>query len=126
MPKRTTVPGLLVMPAFCHATRAGDIVFVSGTLGTTDEKGTLAPGGIGPQTTQTLRNIEIILEASDACLKDVVKFNVFLADLGDFSEMNKAYIGVLGEGAAARITVGGADLALNASIEIDCVAHAPI
>ena len=38
--------------------------------------------------------------------------------------MNKAYIEVLGEGAAARITVGGADLALNAAIEIDCIAHA--
>ena len=124
MTEKISVPGLLALPAFCHATKAGGLVFVSGTLGTTDEKGTLAPGGIGPQTQQTLKDIEAILKASGASLSDVLKFNVFLADLEDFSEMNKAYIEVLGEGAAARITVGGADLALNAAIEIDCIAHA--
>ncbi len=125
MLERINVPGMIRLPAFCHATRAGDFVYVSGTLGMIDEKGTLAAGGTGPETEQTLRNIGEILEASGASLDDVVKMNVFLADLSTFNEMNKAYIGILGEGKAARITVGGADLALGAAVEIDCVAYAP-
>jgi enamine deaminase RidA (YjgF/YER057c/UK114 family) len=55
MVTRINVPGLVRLPAFCHATRVGDLIFVSGTLGTIDEKGTLAPGGTGPETEQTLR-----------------------------------------------------------------------
>ncbi len=122
---RTNVPGLVRLPAFCHATRVGNLIFVSGTLGTIDEKGTLAPGGTGPETEQTLRNIERILEANGAGLADVAKVNVFLSDLSTFGEMNEAYIGVMGEGSAARITVGGVDLALSAAVEIDCIAEAP-
>lgn len=125
MVTRINVPGLVRLPAFCHATRVGDLIFVSGTLGTTDEKGTLAPGGTGPETEQTLRNIERILEACGAGLDDVAKVNVFLADLGTFAEMNEAFVRVMGEGSVARITVGGAELALSAAVEIDCVAGAP-
>ena len=90
MPERINVPGLIRLPAFCHATRAGDFVYVAGTLGTVDEKATLAAGGTGPETEQTLRNIEKILEASGARLEDIVKVNVFLADLDTFAEMNEA------------------------------------
>ena len=32
--ERITVDGLARLPAFCHAVRAGDFIFVSGTLGT--------------------------------------------------------------------------------------------
>jgi enamine deaminase RidA (YjgF/YER057c/UK114 family) len=50
---------------------------------------------------------------------------VFLADLSTFSEMNEAFVRVMGEGSVARITVGGAALALSAAVEIECVAEAP-
>lgn len=85
----------------------------------------LVDGGTGPQTEQTLRNIEQILLECGASLKDVVKMNVFLTDMSSFAEMNQAYMEVLGSDPPARITVGCFELALGAAVEIDCVATKP-
>lgn len=123
--QRIYVENLARLPAFCHATIAGDFIFVSGTLGTKPGTMELVEGGTGPETTQALRNIAAILEACGATLADLVKVNVFLADMATFSEMNQAYIAVMGEEPPARITVGRADLALGGRVEIDGVAHKP-
>ncbi len=124
-PRKLNVESLGRLPAFCHAVVAGDFIHVSGTLGTRSGSFELAEGGTGPQTEQTLRNIELILAEAGASLDDVVKVNVYLADMQTFREMNKAYVGVMGGDPPARITVGGADLALGAAVEIDCVAYRP-
>ena len=121
--RKVIVEGLSRLPAFSHATVAGDFIYVAGTLGTTNTRGELASGGTGPETTQTLRNIEKILEACDATLGDLVKVNVFLADMATFGEMNSAYTALIGEDPPARITVGRAALALGAAVEIDAVAY---
>jgi len=125
MIQKVTVDGLAKLPAFCHAVIAGDFIYVSGTLGALPNSMTLIEGGTGPETTQTMRNIEIILQACGATLADVVKVNVFLADMSTFGEMNTAYLAVMGEDPPARITVGRAELALGAAVEIDCVAYKP-
>ena len=123
--KKVIVEGLARLPAFCHAVVAGEFIFVSGILGTRPGLLELVEGGTGPQTTQTLRHIETILQACGASLADVVKVNVFLADMQTFGEMNQAYLAVMGADPPARITVGRADLALGGAVEIDCVAYKP-
>ncbi len=123
--KKVNVPGLAQLPSFCHAVIAGDYIYVSGTLGTKPDSMELVEGGTGPQTTQTLRNIAKILEACDASLDDLVKVNVFLADINTFAAMNEAYLAEIGTDPPARITVGQADLALGAAVEIDCIAYKP-
>lgn len=123
--KKVTVDGLAKLPTFCHAVIAGDFIYVSGTLGALPNSMTLVDGGTGPETTQTMRNIETILHACGATLADVVKVNVFLADMDTFAEMNEAYLSVMGADPPARITVGRAELALGAAVEIDCVAYKP-
>ncbi len=122
---KVNVPGLAKLPAFCHAVVAGDFIFVSGTLGTKWDSMELVPGGTGPETTQTLRHIERILAACGAELADVVKMNVYLADMGTFAAMNEAYTAVMGSDPPARITVGRAALALGAAVEIDAIAYKP-
>ena len=121
--KHVTVDVLARLPAFCHAVIAGDFIFVSGTLGTKPNAMELVAGGTGPETTQALRHIETILQSCGATMEDIVKVNVFLADINTFSMMNTAYLGVMGADPPARITVGRADLALGAAVEIDCVAY---
>jgi 2-iminobutanoate/2-iminopropanoate deaminase len=122
-PRRVNAEGLARLPAFSHAVVAGDFVYVSGTLGVKPNSMDLVEGGIGPETTQALRHIESILEACGASLDDVVKVSVFLADMGAFADMNEAYLRVMGSDPPARITVGRADLAFKAAVEIDCVAY---
>ena len=85
----------------------------------------LIPGGTGSQTTQTLRNIERILDACNTSWENVTKVSVFLADMRTFDEMNNAYMAFVGDDPPARITVGRAELALGAAVEIDCVAYRP-
>lgn len=122
-PRRVNVDGLARLPAFSHAVVAGDFIYVSGTLGVKPNSMELVEGGTGPETNQTLRNIETILKACEASMDDLVKVDVFLAEMDTFAEMNEAYLGVMGSDPPARITVGRADLALGAAVEIDCIAY---
>jgi len=123
--RKLNVPGLVRLPAFCHATMVDDQVFVAGMLGADPETDELVPGGIGPQTEQTLRNIETVLAACGCTLADIAKVNVYLTDMEQFAEMNRVYVAVMGDDPPARITVGCAGLALGAMVEMDCTAFQP-
>lgn len=126
--RKINVPGVARLPPFCHATVAGEQVFVSGMLGAREGALELVPGGVAAQTTQALRHIETILAACGCRLSDVAKVNVYLTDMATFGEMNGAYLGVFGVFGAdppARITVGCSGLALGAAVEMDCVAFRP-
>ncbi len=123
--RKINVAGVARLPAFCHATVAGDQVLVSGTLGARPGAVELVPGGIAAQTTQTLRNMEAILAACGCGLADVAKVNVYLTDMAGFGAMNEAYLGVFGAEPPARITTGCTGLALGALVEMDCVAFRP-
>ena len=121
--RKVTVDGLGKLPAFCHASVAGDFIYVSGTLGTKAGSFELVDGGTGPETLQTLRNIEMILKGCGAGLEHLIKVNVFLTDMTTFREMNESYLEVIGSDPPARITVGCSALALGAAVEIDAVAY---
>jgi 2-iminobutanoate/2-iminopropanoate deaminase len=123
--RKINVPGLVRLPAFSHATIVDDQVFVAGMLGADPETDELVPGGIGPQTERTLRNIERVLTACGCTFADVAKVNVYLTDMQEFAEMNGAYLAVVGDDPPARITVGCTGLALGAMVEMDCVAFLP-
>ncbi len=120
--ERLVAPGVHRLPQFAHATRAGDYVFVSGTLGT-DADGALVPGGLAAETNQTLANLSAILAASNSGWDDVASVSVYLADLGEFAEMNAVYEQYFADQPPARITIGGVDLALGARVEMQCVAY---
>lgn len=123
--EKVIVPGVARLPAFCHATRAGDQLFVSGMLGSVGTSLTLVTGGVAAETVQALRNIERILVACGCGLADIAKVNVYLTDMGLFHEMNDAYLSVLGDDPPARNTVGCTALALGAVVEMDCIAFVP-
>lgn len=123
--KKVNVSGLGRLSAFCHAAIAGDFIYVSGTLGSKSDSMELVEGGTGAETAQALQNIGIILKECGASLSDLVKVSVFLADIKTFPEMNDAYLEVMGSDPPARITVGGAELARGAAVEIDAVAYKP-
>lgn len=123
--KKVNVSGLGRLPAFCHAVIAGGFIYVSGTLGTKSDSMELVEGGTGAETAQAIQNIGLILKECGASFSDIVKVGVFLADIKTFPEMNDAYREVMGSDPPARITVGGAELARGAAVEIDAVAYKP-
>lgn len=106
---------------FSDAIVAGNTVYVAGQEGT-DESGKLAPGGIGPETSAALDNIQKALKAAGFELKDVVSVTVYLADIHEFPDMNKVYKGVMPDPKPARATIQAAALVNNARIEISAIA----
>lgn len=109
---------------FSRAVRAGDLIFLSGMLGTRPGEGLVA-GGIGPETRQALDNISGALRDVGSSMENVVKCTVFLADIADFREMNTAYAQFFPQNPPARSTVAVGGLVLNARVEIECIAAAP-
>jgi 2-iminobutanoate/2-iminopropanoate deaminase len=98
------------------------LVFCSAQAGLDPRSGTLAPGGIGPETEQTLRNLEAVLGAAGLTLQNVVRSTIYLADMDDFGVVNEIYGRRMVEPLPARTTVGVAALPLGARIEIEMTA----
>ena len=106
------------------AVRVGDVLFLSGVMGTI-QGGALAEGGIEGQTRQALENMKSQLALAGASMADVAKCTVFLTDAANFQSMNKVYREVFPTDPPARSTVAVAALVLpGALIEIECFASA--
>ena len=102
--------------------RVGNILYLSGKLGT-DSTGNLAPGGIGPETKQTLENIKTVLEKNGSSMDNVIKCTVMLADIKEWAEMNTVYATFFKkERLPARSALGVSGLVRNARVEIECMA----
>jgi 2-iminobutanoate/2-iminopropanoate deaminase len=99
----------------------GNTLYVAGQEGS-DDSGKLAAGGIGPETTAALDNVQKVLKAAGFELKDVVSVTVYLADIHEFPDMNKVYKSVMPDPKPARATIQAAALVNNARIEISAIA----
>lgn len=107
--------------ALADAVRVGNTIYLSGKLGTVPRQG-LVEGGIEPETRQTMENIKSALEALGATMDDVVKCTVFLADMAEWGQMNRVYTTYFARHKPARSAVGVNGLALDARVEIECMA----
>jgi reactive intermediate/imine deaminase len=119
-PEFFPMPGSRPLP-FSEAVRVGDMLYLSGQLGT-DSTGRLVPGGIGPETRQTLTNIARALERHGSSLDQVVKCTAMLADMREWGAMNEVYVTFFRSHRPARSAFGTNGLALGARIELECMA----
>ncbi|WP_420634136.1 RidA family protein [Candidatus Palauibacter sp.] len=106
---------------FSEAVRVGNVLYLSGKLGTVPGEG-LVEGGIVPETDQTMRNIADALERYGSSLDQVVKCTVFLADIADFRDMSRTYMGFFPNHRPARSAMAVGALVLDARVEIECIA----
>jgi 2-iminobutanoate/2-iminopropanoate deaminase len=106
---------------FSDGVVAGKTLYIAGQEGT-DESDKLVAGGIGPETTAALDNIQKVIKAAGFELKDVVSVTVYLADIHEFPDMNKVYKSVMPDPKPARATIQAAALVNNARIEISAIA----
>ena len=102
----------------------GPTVYVSGQGPVDPETGEFQFGSFREQAELTFQNISILLEAAGTSWAHVVKVGVFLADLGNFSEMNEIYQSYVQDPYPARTTVQ-AGLPAQMAIEVDCIATIP-
>ena len=116
----TKAPGAI--GPYSQAIQAGEFIYTSGQLGLNPATGAFPEGGVKEQTQQALSNVKAILEEAGVSMANVVKTTVFLADMGDFAEMNSVYAEFFTEPYPARSAVAVKTLPKNALVEIEVVA----
>lgn len=108
---------------YSHAVESGDTVYFSGQTPIDSKTGKLVEGSITEQTEQCFKNLFSVLEASGLTPDDVVKVNVFLTNMDNFSAMNQVYERQFSKPYPARTTIGVASLPLGAQVEIEMIAR---
>lgn len=87
-----------------------------------DLSGKLIDGTVAEQTAQCLAYVKAIVESVDHAVEDIVKVNVYLADIADLAAMNEAYAAFFGDHKPARKVVGCGELPFGARVMIDAIA----
>jgi enamine deaminase RidA (YjgF/YER057c/UK114 family) len=82
---------------FSRAVRAGDLVFVSGTVAWGPDGKLVGKGDVYAQAKQTLANIEGYLREAGASLKDVVRTRIYLTDIDRWQEVARAHREAFGD-----------------------------
>ncbi len=107
---------------YSQAVLAGNILFCSGQLGIDPVSNELAQG-FEAQASLALKNLQALIEAGGFSLNEVVRCDIFLADITQFPTLNELYSKFfLFEPKPARQTVEVSNLPKNALVEISCVA----
>lgn len=76
---------------FSRAVRAGDTVYVSGTVAWGEDGKLVGEGDVYVQARQALRNIERALIEAGASLSDVVRTRIYLTDIDSWEEAARAH-----------------------------------
>ena len=105
---------------YSQAVKVGDTVYLSGQI-PLDPATMQLVEGFDNQVRRVFDNLKAVCEAAGGSLNDLVKVNVFLIDLGNFSKVNEIMATYLDQPYPARAAVGVASLPRGAAVEIEGV-----
>jgi reactive intermediate/imine deaminase len=107
---------------FSEGMAVGNLVFLSGQLGTFPRKRELNNATRDAEFRQIMDNIVTTLRANGMTTKNVVKCLVMLADMNDWEAFNKVYVTYFEPPYPARSAFGTSGLAFGARAEVECIA----
>ena len=108
---------------FSAARKAGNTLYLSGSVARRPD-GSDAKESVAAETHQVMQNLARVLKKHGYSFDDVVKATVYLQDIGDYTEMNKAYATYFKKGKyPARECVGGVKLVFGFKTEISMIAY---
>ena len=93
-----------------HIARVGPFLSIGGTAGVNPVTGQLAAPDAYSQAKQILESFRVMLESVGSDLNHVIHINVFLKDMRDFDEMNRAYVDMMEDHRPARTVIGVSEL----------------
>jgi aminoacrylate peracid reductase len=108
---------------YSAGTKAGNAVYVSGTLALGDGGVVLYPGDAAAQTRRVLDVIRITLEAAGATMADIVMNHIFLTDWANYGAINAVYAEYFPGDKPARYCVLCGLVKPDCLVEIASVAH---
>jgi 2-iminobutanoate/2-iminopropanoate deaminase len=98
------------------------IIYCSGQIALTPAGEDLTDQSLEIQTRQALDNLVEVLKAANSSTENILKVQIFLIDMADFTEVNAIYNEYFHSQPPARATVAVHQLPKGARIEIDCIA----
>jgi 2-iminobutanoate/2-iminopropanoate deaminase len=110
---------------YSQAVRAGDFLFISGTVPVDPVTGQVVAREIAVQTRQVFDSIKAILMAVGATMDDLVKVTIHLHDARDWPAMNEVYRTYFISYLPARMAFEGKP-PLDYLIDVDAIAYLPV
>ncbi|MBS0421424.1 MAG: RidA family protein [Proteobacteria bacterium] len=107
---------------YSHATLHQGVLYISGQLGRTAGMSDAEAGDVAAQTRRALSSVRAILRAAGSELPDLLKVNIYIADVELWPAVNAAYAAVLGNHRPARAVIPTGPLHFGALVEIDAIA----
>ncbi len=109
--------------AYNQATVANGVLYVSGQIALDPMTGVLLTSDIETETRRVMDNLQAIVQAGGSSMDQVLKCEVFVSDMENFSRINTVYATYFDEATApARALVQVANLPKYVNVEISCIA----
>lgn len=104
----TFTPSNVMSPIgpYSHIAKAGPFISISGTAGVNPTTGQVAGPDVYSQARQILESFRTMLEGVGSNISQVMHVQVFLLNIADFEEMNRAYREVFSDHQPARTVIG--------------------
>jgi len=127
MPKQVLRPPTLMFqprPTYPYSpgAKGGGLVFTAGQFAWDKTGRVVGIGDVRRQTIQTLKNVVSVLKEGGARPSDVLKCNVYLADIRHFQVMNEEFAKIFPIGPPARTTVEARLAEPEMLVEIEAIA----
>jgi len=106
---------------YSQAVRCGNTVYLSGQIPLDPATGQLVEGAVEVHIRRVFDNLRAVCQAAGGDLKDIVKLNVFLTDLGNFAEVNRIMAMYFQAPFPARAAIGVSALPKGSMVEMDAV-----
>jgi 2-iminobutanoate/2-iminopropanoate deaminase len=107
---------------YSQAASFGGFLFTAGQIALDPATGQIVEGDVTAQAEQVMKNLTAVLAQAGIGWMEVMKTTIFLANMGDFAQVNEVYAKHIGAARPARSTVAVAGLPRGVRVEIECVA----
>ena len=104
---------------YSQAIKVSNTVYLSGQIPLDPDSMQVVEGGISAEIDQVFKNLAAVCEEAGGSLKDIVKLNIFLTDMGNFASVNEAMAHYFTAPYPARAAIGVKELPKGVGVEMD-------
>jgi len=106
---------------YSQAIKVGNTVYLSGQIPLDPVRMEMVSGDFEAQAVRVFENLKAVTEAAGGSLRDMVKLNIFLTDLSNFTKLNEVMSRYFEQPYPARAAIGVVSLPRGAEVEMDGV-----
>ena len=104
---------------YSQAVKVNSTVYLSGQIPLDPQTMELIDGDIKANIRQVFDNLSAVCQASGGDLSNIVKLNIFLTDLSNFTAVNEVMAEYFQQPFPARAAIGVSELPKGAQVEMD-------